>query len=141
MVRGKIYPAIAGSSNLPRQIMVNLYILKNDKNKYYVGITSIVLEERIQKHNKGDVRSTKKGRPWKLIYSEAYNDFKSARVREVKVKSWHGGNAFKKLVAGAVGSSNGRTTDSGSVYLGSNPSPTAPVISKFGGLVPPRRDE
>ena len=114
--------------------MVSLYILENEHGVYYVGITSVPLPNRVKRHNNGEVRSTRKGKPWKLIYSEEYNDFISARSREIKIKSWHGGNAFKRLVAGAVGSSNGRTTDSGSVYLGSNPSPTALVIkTKFGG--------
>ena len=115
--------------------MVSLYILENEHGVYYVGITSVPLPNRVKRHNNGEVRSTRKGKPWKLIYSEEYNDFISARSREIKIKSWHGGNAFKRLVAGAVGSSNGRTTDSGSVYLGSNPSPTALVIkTKFGGV-------
>ena len=96
--------------------MVSLYILRNEKNEHYVGISSVLLPKRVQRHNNGKVRSTKKGRPWKLIYSKEYNNFASARAREIKIKSWHGGNAFKKLVAGAAGSSNGRTTDFGSVY-------------------------
>ncbi len=44
------------------------------------------------------------------------------------------GNAFKRLIASAAGSSNGRTTDSESVYLGSNPNPAALVVSKYGGM-------
>ena len=86
------------------------------------------------RHNKGDVYSTKFGRPWELIYIESFVTIKEARNIEKQIKSWNGGNAFKKFLARAAGSSNGRTADFGSVYLGSNPSPAALVKSKFGGV-------
>lgn len=105
--------------------MVSLYILRNNFEKYYIGATSLTLEDRLRKHNSGNVYSTKTHCPWKIIHSEVYNDWKSARKREKQIKSWHGGNAFRKLVAKAAGSSNGRTADSESVYLGSNPNPAA----------------
>lgn len=115
--------------------MVLLYILENRIGKHYIGITSLSLKERLAKHNKGGVYSTKFGRPWKIIYWEKYKNFKIARERERQIKSWHGGNALKKLIGRAVGSSNGRTAGSGPVNLGSNPSPTAlPTSLKFGGV-------
>ena len=83
----------------------------------------------MERHNKGDVLSTKLGKPWKLIYFEEYKDYKEARCREKQIKSWKGGNAFKKLLSRTAGSSNGRTQDSESCYLGSNPSPAAKVGS------------
>ena len=102
-----------------------LYILKNSKNSYYTGITKLFLIERLRKHNNGDVKSTKFCRPWQLIYTESFDNFQLARKREKQIKSWHGGNAFKKLLAKAAGSSNGRTSAFGAEYLGSNPSPAA----------------
>lgn len=113
---------------------MNLYILENEKGKYYIGITKLALEDRLKRHNKGDVWSTKFGRPWKIVYFEAFDSYSDSRRREKQIKSWHGGNAFRKLIGRSAGSSNGRTTDSGSVYLGSNPSPAAVSISKFGGV-------
>ena len=118
----------------PAKFMVSLYILVSDLGKYYVGITSLLVANRIKRHNNGDVYSTKLHRPWKLIYTEKFTDFADARAREKKIKSWHGGNAFKKLIAGAAGSSNGRIVDSESTHLGPNPSPAALVIRKFGGV-------
>lgn len=113
-----------------------VYILKNQKGKYYIGITGIPLEDRLARHNRGDIKTTKFGRPWQLIYSESYNSYKSARAREKQIKSWHSGNAFKKLLARAAGSSKGRTADSGSVNPGSSPGPAAVTkrINKFGGV-------
>lgn len=126
---------LRGRLTCPAKFMVHLYILKNNSGKYYIGITSLSLEARLARHNNGEVNSTKFYRPWSMIHSEEFQDFESARKREKQIKSWHGGNAFKKLIGSAAGSSNGRTADSGSVYLGSNPSPAAlPVKNKFGGV-------
>ena len=51
-------------------IMFTVYAIKSLKHKFiYVGMTE-KLEERLVKHNKGYVRSTKRFAPFKLIYSE-----------------------------------------------------------------------
>ena|SRR3989338_1250077 len=102
-----------------------VYILKNQINRYYVGITSLDIKKRLERHNRGEVMSTKKGRPWHVVYIESYKSMQEARGREKKIKSWHGGNAFKSFLARAAGSSNGRTHPSGGWYLGSSPSPAA----------------
>lgn len=102
-----------------------LYILENDQGKYYTGIIKLQLTKRLLKHNRGEVYSTKSGIPWYIIYFQEYKDYKEARQKEKQIKSWKSGNAFKNFLSKAAGSSNGRTTDSGSVYLGSNPSPAA----------------
>ena len=78
--------------------MAFLYILKNKKNKHYIGITEIPANERLDRHNNGDVKSTKFGRPWEIIHLESYDSMPNARVREKQIKSWKGGNAFKKLI-------------------------------------------
>ena len=91
-------------------------------NGYYIGICKD-LGNRIKTHNQGGTKSTKTRRPFVLLYKEEYADYGTAREREKLIKSWHGGNAFKKLVASAAGSSNGRIVDSESIHLGSNPSP------------------
>lgn len=78
--------------------MVYLYILQSLKdNGYYVGISSN-LGKRLQKHDKGGVRSTKTRRPFKLIYSEKFEDYIRARSREKEVKSYKGGNKFRELI-------------------------------------------
>ena len=98
-----------------------VYILKNNKEKYYIGITNLLVEERLQRHNKGDVKSTKLSRPWKICYIEEFDSLEKARAREKQIKSWHSGNAFKKLIHKAGASSNGRTAVSGTVNRGSSP--------------------
>lgn len=105
--------------------MAFVYILENRYGKYYVGITSLGPESRLARHNQGRVYSTKFGKPWTIIHREKHISIKAARIREKEIKSWHGGNAFKKLVHRAVGSANGRQTGSEPVNPGSNPGPTA----------------
>lgn len=64
-----------------------VYILKSTgKNWYYVGSSSD-LQNRLQYHQDGKVRSTASKRPLKLIYYEAYESVDKARSREKEIKS------------------------------------------------------
>jgi len=78
--------------------MYYTYIIQSEKNgKYYVGYTSDI-NDRLQRHNSRANRSTKLHSPWKLVYSEEFPDKKSAWLRERQIKSYKGGEAFKKLL-------------------------------------------
>lgn len=55
-----------------------VYVLQNSKGQLYKGYT-IDLKLRIIKHNTGAVKSTKNGRPWTLIYYEAFLSKGSAK--------------------------------------------------------------
>ncbi|PIY92779.1 MAG: endonuclease, partial [Candidatus Magasanikbacteria bacterium CG_4_10_14_0_8_um_filter_42_12] len=44
------------------------------------------------------VRSTKSGVPWKLVYTELFNTKSDAYKREMQIKSYKGGNAFRELL-------------------------------------------
>ena len=103
----------------------NLYILENNKGKHYVGITKLNPKQRLLKHNRREVYSTKFDTPWILVYFQEYKDYEEARQREKQIKSWHGGATLKRFLGKAAGSSNGRTHASGAWYLGSSPSPAA----------------
>ena len=105
--------------------MARLYILKNRQGRFYTGITSLEVDKRLDRHNKGEVKSTKNGRPWQVVCVKVFKDMKSARYMEKRIKSWHGGHFFKEFISRAAGSSNGRTHPSGGWYLGSSPSPAA----------------
>ena len=72
------------------------YILKSDKDgKYYYGHTSN-LENRLNYHNTGKVRSTKGKRPLKLHYYEGFNTKQEAVKRELFYKSIKGYNWLKQ---------------------------------------------
>ena len=78
--------------------MFSAYILKSDKSgKYYIGHTENLVE-RLRRHNRGMVKSTKSYRPWKIVYTENFDNKNDAYRREFEIKSYKGGNAFKKLI-------------------------------------------
>jgi len=75
-----------------------VYILRSiAKNKFYIG-SSEDLVNRLQYHNSGKVKSTKAYKPWKIIYTENFDNKSEALKREKQIKSYKGGNAFKLLV-------------------------------------------
>jgi putative endonuclease len=78
--------------------MYTVYVLKSDINgRYYIGHTED-LEMRLKRHNDGEVRSTKRYRPWKVICSEIYATRSDARRRELEIKKYKGGIKFKILI-------------------------------------------
>ena len=99
LVRGKAWPyrlawsrtaafSSEGGSSFGGQAtnMFFLYILKSQRSgRHYIGITEDP-EQRLAKHNKGDVRSTKAFRPWGLVYREEFLNKSDARRREIFLK-------------------------------------------------------
>jgi len=79
-----------------------VYVIRNDKGRHYIGYTSNV-EHRLKKHAWHGSRWTKDRGPWELVISEEFKDKRSAMLREQQIKSYKGGNAFKKLIQNAVG--------------------------------------
>ncbi|MEK7151379.1 MAG: GIY-YIG nuclease family protein [Patescibacteria group bacterium] len=78
--------------------MFHTYILQSEESaKYYIGSTGD-LEKRINRHNAGRNKSTKSQRPWRLVYKEFFTTKQDAYRREMEIKSYKGGNAFKKLI-------------------------------------------
>ena len=70
--------------------MYYVYILCSKKDgKLYIGSTPD-LKNRIEKHNKGYVMSTKNRRPLFLIYYESYISPRDAKRREVFLKGGKG---------------------------------------------------
>lgn len=76
--------------------MFYVYILVSqiNKTKIYIGSTNNLIK-RFKEHNDGKVFSTKTHKPWFLIYYEAYNQEKLARIREQRLKNH--GNALQEL--------------------------------------------
>ncbi len=82
----------------PTVKMFYVYILKSDKvNRYYTG-HSKDYNKRLNEHNKGKVRSTKPYIPWKVVYIEKFDKKSDAFKRELEIKKYKSGNAFKKLL-------------------------------------------
>ena len=76
--------------------MYYTYLLRSKKDgKFYTGFTSD-LKLRFEKHQKGQVESTKDRRPLELIYYEACIDRDDATHREKYLKTYHGRMFIKK---------------------------------------------
>jgi putative endonuclease len=73
-----------------------VYILQSLKDeKTYVGYT-YELKQRMQKHNSGQVKSTKNRRPLKLIFTEKFLTEQEAKRRELYWKSGAGRRKLKE---------------------------------------------
>ena len=67
--------------------MYYTYIIQSQKNgRFYIGSCQNI-DIRIERHNAGATPSTKSGRPWKLVYSESFENNIEALKREREIKS------------------------------------------------------
>jgi putative endonuclease len=74
-----------------------VYVIKSEiDGRLYKGLTSDI-SKRILEHNKGKSFSTKPYRPWKLIYSKAFEDRSSARDYEKYLKTGSGRDYLKSI--------------------------------------------
>ena len=77
--------------------MWKIYILHSEKiQRTYVGCCHDI-EERLRRHNSGQVKATKNGIPWKIIYQEEIPSYPVARKREKFYKSGAGRRKIAKI--------------------------------------------
>jgi putative endonuclease len=78
--------------------MFFVYIIKSVRtNKHYIGYTKDLVR-RLNEHNHNNTKSLRNKGPFILIYEEKFENIIEARKREKQIKSYKGGNAFKKLL-------------------------------------------
>jgi putative endonuclease len=76
--------------------MFYVYVLQSEVNEeLYTGSTND-LKGRVVKHNRGQVASTKRYKPWKLIYYEACLNESDAKRREQYLKTSQGIRMLKR---------------------------------------------
>ncbi len=84
--------------------MAFLYVLKSCvDNKLYVGSTRQTLEQRIRRHNNGQVDSTKDRRPFILLHSENFEEYSDARKRELYLKTGSGREHLNRILINRTG--------------------------------------
>ena len=77
--------------------MVSVYALKNSINtEIYVGISKDHYR-RLTEHNSGKNRYTKAFAPWIVFYTEEFENYSTARIREKYLKSAAGKRFLKKF--------------------------------------------
>jgi len=80
-----------------------VYIIYSNKiDRYYVGYTD-ELEWRLERHNQGWGRYTKRGIPWELVYDEKYKTKSEAIKREREIKRKKSRKYLEELVRNAGG--------------------------------------
>ena len=74
------------------------YILySQSKDRFYIGQANN-LEKRLIRHNNKEVRSTKHGVPWTLVYHEIFPTRSEAMQRERYIKSLKNRTALQKII-------------------------------------------
>ena len=80
------------------QTMFVVYILFSETaGRFYVGHTGDIVD-RLTRHNDGRSASTKSGRPWRLVFTEAYESRAEAMKREKQIKGWKSATAIHRLI-------------------------------------------
>ncbi len=108
-----LHPAMAGQAarskegganiaGVKLESMAYIYILQDKiSRKYYTG-SCLELSKRIQRHRHHTGGQTTKNGNWILVCYKMCEDIIEARRIEKLVKSYKGGNAFKKIIQGGV---------------------------------------
>jgi putative endonuclease len=75
-----------------------VYVLESIvTDSLYIGFTTN-LKRRFQEHNKGLNFSTKRDKPWKLIWYESYLSERDATRREKYLKTSQGSRLLKRML-------------------------------------------
>jgi len=75
-----------------------LYILKGlSTGKHYIGITNN-LDRRLQEHKSGSTKGGQVIGDFKLMHTEEFSDYSSARKREKFLKSGQGRKWFRENI-------------------------------------------
>ena len=93
--------------------MFYVYVLQSLKDKkFYIGFTSQQPDKRLEGHNKGNTSSTRKRRPFKLVYYEAHTSQKDARRREKYFKTSKGKSTLRQMLRSTLVNSEALKKDS-----------------------------
>ena len=79
--------------------MFTVYVLHSQKfDKIYIGFSSDI-EKRLYAHNHPDNKGwTKSFQPWKIIYTEEFENKEEAMIREKQLKSSRGREFIRKNI-------------------------------------------
>lgn len=76
-----------------------IYILWSEKlDRYYVGSSDNPERRLNSQHNKGLVKATFTGKPWKIVFKQECVDLVMARRIEYKIKKYKSKVIIKKII-------------------------------------------
>jgi putative endonuclease len=73
-------------------------VIQSETRLSYIGQTAN-LEKRIQQHNQGKSGYTRRGKNWRLAYSEEFSTRKEAMLREAELKTSKGRKFLRSMFA------------------------------------------
>ncbi|MBU1635432.1 GIY-YIG nuclease family protein [bacterium] len=74
------------------------YILQSGLDQsFYIGYTANI-KKRLEEHNNGESRYTKRKIPWKLVHLETFNLKRDAIIREKELKKIRNTRYLKKII-------------------------------------------
>ena len=69
--------------------MFYVYILfSKSRDMYYIGSTSMVVEERLRRHLSAHKGFAARAKDWEIVYSELFDQKSLAIAREQEIKKW-----------------------------------------------------
>lgn len=86
----------AGSASF-EILMYTVYVLKDKNGKLYKGVTNN-LERRLIEHMSGRTITTSRMKELMVVYKELYDNFETARKRELYFKTGAGRRFLKKFI-------------------------------------------
>ncbi len=76
-----------------------VYILKSETlNSFYIGMTSMTIDERLRRHLADHKGFTGRAKDWKVLYSENFTLKAEAANRESEIKNWKSSKRIQKLI-------------------------------------------
>jgi putative endonuclease len=79
-------------------LMYTVYIIYSQRiDKYYIGFSSNV-PDRFRKHNRNSKGFSAAGRPWIIVFTEAFENKKKAMKREKQLKKWKNRERLEALI-------------------------------------------
>ena len=72
-------------------------LLSKNYRRTYTGHTSD-LTKRLAAHNSGEVKSTKRFRPYEILLVEEFHNLEEAKIRELYYKDYRGRQRIKRLI-------------------------------------------
>jgi putative endonuclease len=88
--------------------MFTFYILHSAfLDKFYIGHSGDVLDERLRRHNSKHAGFTGKAHDWKIVFAESFETKEMAYAREREVKAWKSKSRIQKLIQGIPSQTGG----------------------------------
>ena len=66
---------------------------------YYIGSTSMVIEERLRRHLSAHKGFTARAKDWEVVYSELFDQKSLAIAREQEIKKWKSKAKIEALIS------------------------------------------